>query len=190
MTFDFLVIAALGASTLIVGCGSLALLFAWLPTRRWITAQARLEELTVTPKTGKYVRMNPHVVARYTYLHDGRRYEASRISVFEVRPRLFGGYDPTSLRLLDEATILEEPVNIKLDPRHPERSILLDPPVKGHLVGGFLVAAASALILAFVIQSDASALSIAVGSGIAAILFLISLLFRDGVMVLMLLTAA
>lgn len=181
---DFLYIAVFGGATLIFGWGGLALLFAWLPTRRWVTAEARVEALDVTPRAGKYVRMNPRVTARYSYTYGGVRYEGTRISVFEVRPRIFNGYDPTSLRLLDESTIVEETVTIKLDPRHPQRSILLDPPVRSYLLVDLVFTVCSGLLLASVIYFDPSHASVAVGWGLAWLLLLIALLFRDGVMVL------
>lgn len=183
--FDFFYIAGFASAALIFGCGSLALLFAWFPTRRWVPAEARLQFLEVTPRAGKYVRMNPVVKAKYTYTYKGQNYESSRISVFEVRPRLFNGYDPTALRLLDESTIVEEPVIIKLDPEHPQRAVLLDPPVRNHLLTGFLFAILSGIALAFVVHGDSSTVSIAAGWSIAGILFLIALLFRDGSTVLM-----
>lgn len=185
MTFDFLLIAAFGSGALIFGTGTLALLLAWLPTRRWRPVPARIEAFEVTPKAGKYVSMDPEVKARYRYEYDGVRYEGSRISVLEVRPRLFSGYDPTTLRLLDEAMIVEETVTIRLDPRHPARSVLLDPPVKTHLTVGALFALVCGVVLVFAVRSDTSPVSIAVGSGLAGLAFLIALLFRDGTWVLM-----
>lgn len=180
MSFDFLYIAAFGAATLIFGCGSLALLFAWLPTLRWVEAQARLEKLEVTPRAGKYVRMNPVVQARYSYTYGGRRYEATRISVFEVRPRLFNGYDPTTLRLLDESMIVEEPVAIRLDPKHPHRALLLDPPVRSQLIAGSIFAVICAVALAFFVHDDTSTASLIAGWSIAGVMFIISLLTREG----------
>ena len=182
---DFLYIAAFGSAAFIFGCGSLALLFAWLPTLRWVKAQARLEKLEVTPRAGKYVRMNPTVTARYSYDYAGKHYESTRISVFEVRPRLFTGYDPTSLRLLDESTILEETVTIKLDPRSPRRAVLLDPPVWGYLLLGFPVAIVAGVGLALFTLADSSPVSVAAGWIIAGILFLVALLTREGPQILM-----
>lgn len=129
--------------------------------------------------------MNPVVKARYTYTYKGRDYEGSRISVFEVRPRLFNGYEPTALRLLDESTIVEEPITIKLDSEHPQRAVLLDQPVRNHLLTGFLFAIVSGIAVAFFTNGDSSTVSIAVGWSIAWVLFLIAVLFRDGTMVLM-----
>ena len=184
--FDFLYIAALGSALLIFGFGGLALLLAWLPTRRWVTAEARLQVLEVTPRAGKYVRMDPTVKARYTYTYKSRSYEGTRISVFEVRPRLFNGYDPTALRLLDESLIVEEPVTIKLDPERPQRSVLLDLPVRGHLLASSIVGIICGVAVAFTTHQDPSTDSIAAGWGIAGIALLISLLFRKGWMVLFL----
>lgn len=185
MSLDFIYIAAFGSGTLILGFGALALLLSWWPTRHWQPAEARVEALKVIPKAGKYVRMNPHVIARYTYTFNGAHYVGHRISVFEVRPRLFEGYRPNMLREVDESIVLERPVIIHVDPKHPDHSVLLNPPVKGHLIASFLGAFAFGIVLAFFIHYDANTVSIIAGCGIAFLLFLVSLIFRDGVQVLM-----
>lgn len=186
MTFEFAVITAFGAGALILGAGSLAVLFAWLPTRRWRRVEALLEQLEITPKAARAVTVpSVNVIARYRYKFDGISHLGHRISVFEVRPRFFQGYNPPMLRGLEADMIQEKTVPIKVDPRHPERAILLDLPVKGHLIAGFGLALVCGTVAAFTTHFDDSPASIAVGWGLASLCFMLSLLFREGWMVLM-----
>ena len=186
MTFDFAFIAAFGAGVLILGAGSLAVLFAWLPSRHWQRVEARLEQLEVAPKAAMVVIVqNVRVTARYRYDVDGVSHVGHRVSVFEVRPRFFGGYKPYVLRELEADMIQEKTVPIKVDPRRPEGAILLDVPVKGHLIAGFGLALVFGAAAAFTTHLDDSLASIAVGWGLAALFLVLSLLFREGWMVLM-----
>lgn len=189
MSIDFVMIAAFGAGGLIFGIGALALLAAWFPTRRWQRVEARIESLEVTPKAGKYVRMNPVVEARYSYELNGEHYVGRRISVFETRPRIFDGYMPPALQELEAAMILEKTVSIKVDPLHPHRAILLDPPVMAQLVARVVFGAICGGVAVAVTHFDDSLGSVALGWGLASLCLLISLAFRDGWWVLMILNA-
>lgn len=183
MFHDVFYILIFGWIFMAFGYLTVRLLIAWLQMLRWQKGKAILEQLVIAPEASKYVSMDARIEAVYTYEYQGVRYHGTCISVFDSVPYLnFFGYGPLALSKLNELFIDKRAIRIKINPRYPERSVLIDMPVGGPLSLGTTLTLVSLGFLIYFCLEGATPLSTAIGLGSAFILFLLGMASRNAFM--------
>lgn len=172
-------ILVFGWTFMVFGYLTTRLLIASLQISRWQRGEAILERLVIHPRVKISMSMDAPIEATYAYDHQGVRYHGTRISVFDSIPDMNFGYGALVFSRLRELYVNKQAIRIRLDPRNPGQSVLIDMPVGGPLWLGGVLTLMSAGFLVYFYFEGATPMSTAIGLGSALALFLLSMVSRS-----------